>query len=225
MAMLTEIQRPSQFRVLMRVPRLRHQLPSSQPVEQIKHPPAEDDPPVLEFEVTEVTQQVAEDIATVQGRRWLRPGLLAQVLVVLLAIALALLSRRGSTSPQDEPPTPQLEIPTVTLPAASGAPPAPVAHSEPSAPAIAGGSPSEVTSAPEWALPARPTSSTDPLTAIERLPPVSLEISNTATDASAASAAALPTAVPGTPGVARLEKRIETSKPDAHYDSSQPGLY
>jgi hypothetical protein len=226
--MLTEIERPSQFRVLMRIPRLRHHLPTSGPAEPVSKPTAEHAPPVLEYEVTEVTQQVVEDTAEHRGHRWLRPMTLAQVAVVILAVVIAMLLRGGGTPATDESPDMPLEIPMVTMPAMSGALPggAPVAQAEPTAGTVAfdGGSPTEITSAPELTLPATTVTDVDPLTMIERLPPVTMEGSAAPPDTANASAAA-PTADQAAPGVARLEKRIETPKPDAHYDSSRPGLY
>ena len=226
--MLTEIERPSQFRVLMRIPRLRHRLPSSAPAEPVSTPTAEHAPPVLEYEVTEVTQQVVEDIAEHRGHRWLRPMTLAQLAVVILAVVIAMLLRGGGTPATDVSPDVPMEIPTVTMPTMPGAPPSgpPVAQAEPNADpaALDGGSPTEITNAPELTLPANTVTHVDPLTMIERLPPVTMEGSAAPPDAANQSAAS-PAAGQATPNMARLENRIETPKPDAHYDSSRPGLY
>jgi hypothetical protein len=222
--MLTETERPSQFRVLMRVPRLRHHLPSNNTSDEpVNRPAAELAPPALEYEVTEVTQQVVEDIAVHRGRR-IRPAVVAQVLVIILAVVIALVLRRGGAPTPDESPDVPLEIPTVTLPVMPGTPP--MAMAEPTADSVPrdGGSPIEITGAPELTLPANSVTDADPLTMIERLPPVSLEIPASAPDAANVSTGS-PTAGQETPAMARLENRIETPKPDAHYDSSRPGLY
>jgi hypothetical protein len=131
--------------------------------------------------------------------------LLVQVLAIVIALVLALVYRGGGIESPPVDPGPSLEAPTVTMP-------------DPSATAVPGGSPTEITSIPELSLPATEPTASLALT-IVRLPPVS---TIEAADALQSASASLPAAVPG---MARLSPRIETPKPEANHDSTRSGVY
>jgi hypothetical protein len=117
-----------------------------------------------------------------------------------------------------------LQIPTVTLPTMTDTPPHALVEPVQTAVSTSGGSPDEITNAPELTLPADTVANADQLL-IERLPPVVPE-GPTFSPIEGLSPAATPSANgQQAPGVAQLDKRIETPKPDAHYDSPRPGLY